>query len=148
MFKLESLPKDKVTLEAAIPSHTPHKIPKRKARSGRNVPEGASRFNPISDDWTEIMKETINKKSKEPVVKKSSPTKKTKEHLVQKTSRTVNKITVTGRNVQEGNKRVNRISDSGTVFKKKTLKKKSKEPVIRKSSRIFKNITMRTSGRK
>ena len=72
------------------------------------------------------MKETINKKSKEPVVKKSSPTKKTKEHLVQKTSWTVNKITVTGRNVQQGNKGVNRISDSGTVLKKKTLKKKIK----------------------
>ena len=43
--------------------------------------------------------------------------------------------------MQEGNKRVNRISDSGTVFKK-TLNKKSKEPVIRKSSRILKNITL------
>ena len=89
-----------------------------------------------------LMKKTINKKSKEHVVKKSSLTKKTKEHLVQKTSRTVKKITVTGRNVQEVNKWVNQISDSGTVFKKKTLNKKSKEPVIRKSSRILKNITL------
>ena len=125
VFMSASLPTEKVALEAVIQAHTPQNIPKRKARSGRNVPEGASRFNPISDDWTEIMKETINKKSKEPVVKKSLLTKNSKEHLVQKTSRTVKKITVTGRNVQEGNKRVNRISDSGTVFKK-TLNKNQK----------------------
>ena len=55
------------------------------------MPKKANRVNPISDDWTGIMKETINKKSKEPVVKKTSLTKKTKEHLVQKTSQTVKK---------------------------------------------------------
>ena len=84
VFKAASLPMEKVALEAVIQSHTPQNIPKRKARSGRNVPQGASRFNPISDDWTEIMKETLKKKSKEPVVKISSQTKKIKEQLIKK----------------------------------------------------------------
>ena len=84
MFKSASLPTEKVALEAFIQSHTPQNIPKRKARSGRNVAQGASRFNPISDDWTEIMKETLKKKSKEPVVKISSQTKKIKEQLIKK----------------------------------------------------------------
>ena len=52
VFKAASLPMEKVALEAVIQSHTPQNIPKRKARSGRNVPQGASRFNPISDYWT------------------------------------------------------------------------------------------------
>ena len=76
MFKSASLPMEKVALETVIQSHTPQNIPKRKARSGRNVPKGANRFNPISDDWNEIMKETIKKKTKESIVRKSSLTKK------------------------------------------------------------------------
>ena len=43
------------------------------------MPQGASRFNPISDDWTEIMKETLKKKAKKSVVKKLSQTQKIKE---------------------------------------------------------------------
>ena len=87
------------------------------------------------------MKETLKKKSKEPMVKKLCQTKNIKEQLIKKTSRTVKNITVIGRNVPEGDERVNRISDCQTEIKKKTNKKKTIEPVNKKLTQSSKNIT-------
>ena len=56
-----------------LDSHTPKNILKRKARSGRKVPDGSARFNSISDELLEIMENTPVKKVKTaaPVKKKS-----------------------------------------------------------------------------
>ena len=38
-LKIASLPKEEEAFEAALQSHTPQNLPKRKAKSGRKVPE-------------------------------------------------------------------------------------------------------------
>ena len=87
------------------------------------------------------MMQTLKKKSEEPVVNKSSQTKNIKEQLIKKTSQTMKNITVIGRNVPEGDERVNRISDDQTEIKK-TDKKKTIEPVNKKLTQSSKNITL------
>ena len=42
-------------VEAVLTAHTPKNVEKRKARSGRKVPEGAGRFDPTSEEWREIL---------------------------------------------------------------------------------------------
>ena len=42
-------------VEAVLASHTPQNVEKRKTRSGRKVPEGPGRFNPISEEWKDIL---------------------------------------------------------------------------------------------
>ena len=54
-FKAASLPTEKEALDSVLGSHTPKIIPKGKAHGGRKVPEGASRFNPTSKEWRDIL---------------------------------------------------------------------------------------------
>ena len=49
-FKAASLPTEKEVLDSVLSSHTPKNNPKRKAYRGRKVPEGASHFNPTSNE--------------------------------------------------------------------------------------------------
>ena len=81
-LKTASLPSEEEALAMVLDSHTPKNILKRKARSGRKVPDGSARFNPIFDEWVEIMESTPIKKVKTaaPVknIKKPGPSKKVK----------------------------------------------------------------------
>ena len=72
VLKSACLPTKEMALERVIQSHTPQNIQKRKAKSGRKGLQGANRFNSISDEWIEIMKETPNKKTKEATAPKLS----------------------------------------------------------------------------
>ena len=55
---MASLPIEEEAVQAALESQTPKNIEKKKTRSGRKVPDGVGRFNPISDEWIEIMEQT------------------------------------------------------------------------------------------
>ena len=65
-LKAASLPTEEEALQAVLESHTPQNLPKRKGHSGRKVPDGVGRFNPISDEWKAIMEgcDTPSKKAK------------------------------------------------------------------------------------
>ena len=54
-FKAASLPTEKEAMDSVLSSHTPKNLPKRKSHRGRKVPDGASRFNPTSKEWRDIL---------------------------------------------------------------------------------------------
>ena len=79
-LKVASLPTEEEAVESVLASHTPKNIEKRKARSGRKVPDGPGRFNPTSPEWKDILNppETAEPKAKKakPATKKKAPVKK------------------------------------------------------------------------
>ena len=54
-LKLASLPTEVGALQDVLASHSPHNIPKRRKVVKRDEPIGAARFNPISDEWVNIL---------------------------------------------------------------------------------------------
>ena len=108
-LKIASLPTEKEAMEAVLQLHSPKNIQKRKAHSGRKVPEGLSRFNLLSDEWKEIMEESADKQTKKKTpskksnasttTKKAAPTKKAgatkKAAPSKKAAPTTRKATVT-----------------------------------------------------
>ena len=69
------MPTEEEAVEAVLPSHTPRNIEKRKARSGRKVPDGPQHFNPISLEWKDILDPP---ETAEPKAKKAKPPTKEK----------------------------------------------------------------------
>ena len=67
-------------MEVVLASHTPRNIEKRKARSGRKVPDGPGRFDPTSEEWKAILDppEPADSKAKKtkPAAKEKKPVKK------------------------------------------------------------------------
>ena len=79
-LKVASLPTEEEAVEVVLASHTPRNIEKRKARSGRKVPDGPGRFNPTSQEWQAILNPP---EAAEPKAKKAKPATKEKK-LVKK----------------------------------------------------------------
>ena len=74
-LKVASLPTEEEVVEVVLASHTPRNIEKRKARSGRKVPDGPGRFDPTSEEWKAILDPPEAKKTK-PAAKEKKPVKK------------------------------------------------------------------------
>ena len=49
-LKIASLPTEADALQAVLQKHSPENLPKRRKTSIKNVPDGPSRFNPISQE--------------------------------------------------------------------------------------------------
>ena len=54
-LKLASLPTEVGALQDVLASHSPHNIPKRRKLAKCDEPIRAARFNPISDEWVNIL---------------------------------------------------------------------------------------------
>ena len=51
-LKLASLPTEAEALKSILVAHTPASIPKQTTKqSGRKIPDGAARFDPVSQEW-------------------------------------------------------------------------------------------------
>ena len=59
-LKLASLPTEAEALQAVLHKHSPENLPKRKKMASKNVPVGPPRFNPISQEWVEILEAREN----------------------------------------------------------------------------------------
>ena len=79
-LKVASLPTEEEVLEVVLASHSPKNIEKRKARSGRKVPDGPGRFDPTSEEWKAILDRSEaaepKKKKTKPAAKENKPVKK------------------------------------------------------------------------
>ena len=79
-LKVASLPTKEEVLEVVLASHSPKNIEKRKARSGRKVPDGPGRFDPTSEEWKAILDRSEadepKKKKTKPATKENKPVKK------------------------------------------------------------------------
>ena len=61
-LKFASLPTEAEALKSILKAHTPAAIPKQTAkRTGKKVPDGAARFDPVSKEWKEILEEREDK---------------------------------------------------------------------------------------
>ena len=54
-LKEGSMGMEEKAVEAVIATPTPKNIEKRKTRSGRKVPDGPGHFNPIYQEWKDIL---------------------------------------------------------------------------------------------
>ena len=80
-LKVASLPTEEEVVEVVLASHTPRNIEKRKAKSGRKVPDGPGRFDPTSEEWKAILDPP---EAAEPKVKKTKPAAKEKKPVKEK----------------------------------------------------------------
>ena len=68
-LKLATIPTEKEALDKVLRSHEATNVTKKQTNRKRNVPSGPTRFDPISQDWVNILEETS--KSAEAKKKKS-----------------------------------------------------------------------------
>ena len=86
-LKLATIPTEKEALDKVLRSHEATNVPKKKTNRKRNVPSGPTRFDPISQDWVDILEETS--KASEAKKKKSSEKASAKTAQKEKKSKKV-----------------------------------------------------------